>query len=500
MLNGFSGRDPIARFQKRPFLVVDWMTTGVVLSEVAAVGGTPAIVRSQFEEWPAGFSLKTSAEEIGAWLKSVCLQAKLPTVAVAVSVSRRDLSLKLLELPAISDDELGPLVSLQVESRVQSTGQPVAWDFLAHPLKPGDTNRYVMLATIPVAVLHLIKQAAEIAGWSNLIVSSGDFLISNIAPGDNAAWQMHVQANRSKLELQLCYRDLPVASYATAMPTNGSTSSDRIPAATAIIQSMSDRLREGCPAAWRNDSKSSAVFIGGTFAPELLESFKHEAVAVRQTLADERTPRATAVASSLISDKAHRIDFLRPRSADGRTAGRRRRLIRIVATIACVVCFAVAGLWLWQRSLHNELAQLDAQRMQLQQFIDRGKDIVDKWSYVSRWQAETIHAADEIRSFAELLPSRERLIVTRLQLENVVDSEASTLRIDGMAQSAEDVLQMNASILEQSSHYDLRPQGIEPAPVGGSFPSQFRIEAVLRDDDHPERDNEESGTDEKDSK
>jgi hypothetical protein len=160
----------------------------------------------------------------------------------------------------------------------------------------------------------------------------------------------------------------------------------------------------------------------------------------------------------------------------------------------------VAGLWLWQRSLHNELAQLDAQRMQLQQFIDRGKDIVDKWSYVSRWQAETIHAADEIRSFAELLPSRERLIVTRLQLENVVDSEASTLRIDGMAQSAEDVLQMNASILEQASHYDLRPQGIEPAPVGGSFPSQFRIEAVLRDDEHPERDNEESGTDEKDSK
>jgi hypothetical protein len=499
MLNRFLSRDPISRFQKRPFLVVDWMTTGVVLSEVTTVDGTSVVARSQFEEWPAELTPQTSAEVVGAWLRTVCTQAQFPTSAVAVSVSRRDLSLKLLELPAISDDELGPLVALQVESRIQSTGQAVAWDFLAHPQTSDETNRYVMLATIPEAVLHRIRRTAEIAGWSNLVVTSGDLLISNIAPASKTAWQMHVQANRTKLELQLCYRDLPVSSYATAMPTNGPASSDGIKAAMAIIQSMSGRLLAGSPSKWRSDTESSAIFISGASAPQLLGSFDHEAVTVCQTLADERMPRAIAVASSLTSRGAHRIDFLRPRSADGRTAGRRQRFIRISAAAAALVCFAVASLWMWQQSLKNELAQLDAQRQQLQQFIDRGQDVVDKWSYVSRWQAETIHAADEIRDFAQLLPSRERLIVTRLQLENMVDSEDSTLRIDGMAQSAEDVLEMNASILEQSSHYDLRPQGIEPAPVGVSFPSQFRIEAVLRERDENATDNEVSDADEKGS-
>lgn len=198
---------------------------------------------------------------------------------------------KLLELPAISDDELGPLVALQVESRIQSTGQAVAWDFLAHPQTSDETNRYVMLATIPEAVLHRIRRTAEIAGWSNLVVTSGDLLISNIAPVSSTAWQMHVQANRSKLELQLCYRDLPVSSYATAMPTNGPVSSDGIKAAMAIIQSMSGRLLAGSPATWRSDTESSAVFISGAFAPQLLDSFDNEAISVCQTLADERTPQ-----------------------------------------------------------------------------------------------------------------------------------------------------------------------------------------------------------------
>jgi hypothetical protein len=135
---------------------------------------------------------------------------------------------------------------------------------------------------------------------------------------------------------------------------------------------------------------------------------------------------------------------------------------------------------MWHSSLQNDLAELNKQRQQLEQFLQRGQAVVDKWSYVSRWQITTLNAAAEIQNFAALLPARDRLILTRLQMENVVDSETNTLRIDGLALNAEDVLQMNASILDQSDHYDLRPQGIEPAPVGSSFASQFRIEATLR--------------------
>ena len=482
MLSLFAHRDPYRRFQNRPFLVVDWMTTGVVLSEISVANGSPTIVRSQFEHWPAGLNGLATPAEIGAWLKNLCANAKYPTNAVAVSVPRRDQSLKLLELPNVSDDELGPLVGLQVESRVQATGQAVAWDCLPHPAQPEDAHRYVMLATMPMNVSDTIRRAAEVAGWSNLVLTSGDLLTSNLASNSTHPWQLHVLANRVKLELLMCYRGLPVSSYATAMPTDSAVSAEGVTAATAIIQSMSGRLLAGSPRAWQNAYESSAVFLAGSFASQIAVRLASESAHIEPTFADERTPRAMAVAMSLISDTANRIDFLRPRSADGRTATRKQRLVRIAALSTAAVCVAGIGLWIWQQSLQTELAQLDAQRHQLQQFIDRGKNTVDKWSYVSRWQNETVQAATEIRGIASLLPSRERMIVTRLQLENVVDSENSTLRIDGLAQSAEDVLQMNASILDQSAHYDLRPQGIEPSPAGSSFPSQFRIEAILRDD------------------
>ena len=87
-----------------------------------------------------------------------------------------------------------------------------------------------------------------------------------------------------------------------------------------------------------------------------------------------------------------------------------------------------------------------------------------------------------------MLPDRNRLIVTRLQLENLVDAEDRVLRVDGLAQGSTDVLGMNAAILEKSDRYDLRPQSIEPAPEGNEFTSQFRIEVLLRDGDVTRKD------------
>lgn len=116
MLNP-SASNTYRRFSNRPFLVVDWMTTGVVLSEVSTNGGKVRILRSCYEPWPTGLDPFTSPEATGQFLKTLCNAGHFPTSAVAVSVPRRDVSFKLLELPNVSDDELGPMLSLQIESR-----------------------------------------------------------------------------------------------------------------------------------------------------------------------------------------------------------------------------------------------------------------------------------------------------------------------------------------------------------------------------------------------
>ena len=61
----FAERTVVKRFRSRPFLVVDWLTNGVVLSEAAIVEGTVRIVRSQFESWPSSHGETASPEKHG---------------------------------------------------------------------------------------------------------------------------------------------------------------------------------------------------------------------------------------------------------------------------------------------------------------------------------------------------------------------------------------------------------------------------------------------------
>ena len=472
--SGHSGSAiPNRNFLSRPFLVVDWMTTGVVLSQATVSGKVPSLLSSQFHAWPEGLDPLMNPEQAGTWLRSVCDKAGLSSNAVAISVPRRDLSIKLLELPTVSDDELGPLVALQVESRFQATNQPVVWDCLAHPATSADNCRHVVLISMPASLLTAIQSAARVAGWTNLIVTSGDVSIGLAHAAANSGWQMHVQASSVKLELTLCRDGLLVSSSATAMPHGSPVE------AAAFVQSIIARMLAAVPSAWQPPASELRVVICGTRAQSLADALKQSGVNSTVWCDDDRTPRAIAVAQSLIHSHS-RIDFLRPRSADRRSLQRRQRRI-MACIVAAIMCLSVlAGSYMLQQSHHQELARLESERQQLQQYVDRGQAAVDKWTYLSRWQRSTVNSATEIRDLAKLLPERDRLIVTRLQLENLVDAEDSVLRIDGLAQDSAEVLAMNGSIIRHADRYELRPQGIEPSPEGSEFPSQFRIEVLLR--------------------
>ena len=476
------------RFDNRPFLVVDWMTTGVVLSEVSTCGGQAKVSRSCYEPWPAGLDPFTTPEATGQFLKSVCNAGRFPTSAVAVSVPRRDVSFKLMELPNVTDNELGPMLSLQIESRAQANSQPVAWDILPHQVQQSATNRHVTLVTVSTPVIQAVQQASATAGWSHLVITSGDLLIPCVDAKTTPEWTLYIQANRAKLELLLCHNGLPVAGQAMAMPTQSQDGHVLSSLNASALQSTAARLMASCPPEWKVAESSVSVIACGVFAEEIVKILGAAGINASLLSSDERSLRVLGVARSLMKQPAEsrstlscRIDFLRPRSADPRTAARKRRGIRLTLVASAIVGCGLMAVWSEYTSLQKQLGDVETQRQQMQQYVDRGKDVVGQWEYVSRWQRESLAANQEIAALAEVLPSRERLILTRLQLENLVDAENGMLRVDGLCEDVEDVLTMNSAILEKSDHYDLRPQGIEPASADSDFPSRFRIEAELKD-------------------
>lgn len=168
---------------------------------------------------PTGLDPFTAPEATGQFLKSICNAGRFPTSAVAVSVPRRDVRFKLMELPTVSDSEPGPVLSLQMESRAQANSQPVAWDILPHVVSQSVTNRHVTLISVSTPVIQAIQQAAASAGWNHLVITSGDLLIPCVNSEKSQEWTLYFQANRAKLELLLCHHCLPVAGQAMAMPT-----------------------------------------------------------------------------------------------------------------------------------------------------------------------------------------------------------------------------------------------------------------------------------------
>ncbi len=476
--------NPYRKFSSRPFVVVDWVSTGVVLTQVTAKSGDTTFGTSHFLSWPNEQNPLAHPEETGQWLKSVCRELGLTSDLAAVSVPRRELSFKLIDLPNVPDDELGPLVSLQVELRTQTSGQDVAWDALHHRVdSPEATTRQITLATLPASTRSAMETACRAAGWSTVVLTSGDLLVGNQRTSDRGVCEIHAIANRAKLELLICRDDRPVASYATGMPQDGAVPRAGNSAAASIIQNMVTRLIAGLPESWQKDAAVAPLVCSGVHAEAVAQELRSLGLQTVSGCSDERLVRAKAVVRSLTKANdatLQRLDFLRPKDADGRAQKQRRRWVQIGVITAAVCLFGVVAGSMWKSSLEAELAGLQTERDQLQKYVDRGQEVLTRWKYVSDWKQNSLSATDEIRQVASKIPSRERLFVTRLQLDNVVDSETRTLRLEGLAQSPDDVLGLNQAILNASEHYDLRPQGIEPAPQGSSLPSQFRIEASLK--------------------
>ena len=176
-----------------------------------------------FEAAPDGLPTRldpfTAPEATGQFLKSICNAGRFPTSAVAVSVPRRDARFTLMVLPNVSANEPGPMLSLKLESRAQANSLPVAWGILPHVVSQSVTNRHVTLISVSTPVIQAIQQAAASAGWSHLVITSGDLLIPCVNSEKSQEWTLYFQANRAKLELLLCHNSLHVADQAMAMPT-----------------------------------------------------------------------------------------------------------------------------------------------------------------------------------------------------------------------------------------------------------------------------------------
>ncbi|MEI7698882.1 MAG: hypothetical protein WCK86_03735 [Planctomycetia bacterium] len=455
-----------------PVTVIDWTTTGIILCRVESHTSRAEVRNSAFEPWPPGFDPLADPEQTGLLLKEMLTCCPWAGRPVAVSVPRQMVSLRLMQLPNVSREDLPALISLQMEARQTSPENAQTWDFVAHTAATGEPHCFVSVVSIPTAVCRGIQAALEVAGWKTPILTAADLLISR-AEKDSCDGMITVQANRSKLEVVAMHGGFPAASIATSAGND-----QALPPSASLLLSLIERVTESLPEEWRAKKSRMPIMICGSRSASLSEILRSEGHTVIEGPADERSPRALAMVENL-SVPQLRLNFLKPRSAPASFLKQHRPAVRL-SLISSILAAGIAFVVYDRSSELQKTLEASEKRLKfLEEVVQRGETTRNRWAEVEKWNRDTLNAATELQAILQMIPSREQMILTRVQLENMPDSEERVLRLEGIAQTADEIRKLNEAVLSQPERFALRPHGIEPAPIGSPMPISFRFESQI---------------------
>lgn len=453
--------------------VLDWTSTGVVLAQLQLQRGTWQVTASDWESWPEDFDPFADAAETARLLQAWIAARSWAAPPDVISLPRQLVSLRLLSFPVVAAAELGELIALQLESRQAGPDAAQIWDFLPHPTDAADTQQHVSLLSAPARICQSIRRTAEAAGWKLPLLTSADLFLSPPAPSENSC-RLAVQMNRSKLEVLACRGGIPAASLACGVQSDA----DSPYPAPVAVSALAERIVESLPQSWRRDVSSQPVFVAGSHSTFLIAQLQAAGFQTIPGPTDDRSPRAIAMAE-LSTGRVACCNLLRPRSAAPSLYARRPAIVRSAALLVVLLC-ALAG-WIFseRNNRHQQLQTLLKKSEQLQSRLSDHQAVPEQRTRLDAWLASAPNPSTSLRGLLALVPADNRVLLTRVQLENIADTNESVLTMDGLAQSPTEISELNTAVLLQPQRYLLRPYGIEPAPPESSLKVKFRTECLL---------------------
>jgi len=474
----FSGRRSVTawipgRSRRSHCSVLDWTSTGVVLAQLQWQRGTWQVTASDWESWPEEFDPFSDPAETARLLQSWIAARSWAAAPDVISLPRQLVSLRLLSFPIVAAAELGELIALQLESRQTGPDAAQIWDFLPHPTESADTQQHVSLLSAPARICQSIRRTTEAAGWKLPLLTSADLFLCPTAPGETTC-RLAVQMNRSKLEVLACRGGIPAASLACGVQADA----DSPHPAPVAVSALVERIVESLPQSWRRDIPGQPVFVAGSHATFLTAQLQTAGFQILPGPADDRSPRAVAMAE-LSWGRAACCNLLRPRSATPSLYARRPAVVRSAALLVVLLCALAAWIFSERQSRHEQLQTLLKKTEQLQSRLSDHQAVPEQRARLDAWLAAASNPSISLRGLLALVPADNRVLLTRVQLENIADTNESVLTMDGLAQSPAEISELNTAVLLQPQRYLLRPYGIEPAPPESTLKIKFRTECLL---------------------
>ena len=456
---------------KSNMLAIDWKDESVAVLELDLRSDKVEVVRRFHEPWPENCRADSAAA--GAWLSSRLQAMGMETKDAIVSAPRQDIVVRLLDVPKSVDDIIA-LAHAQAEIR---SGQPLenlSVDCVPQLADTESTHAHVLMATTNRNVTAQLETVLKHAGIRVTAISSGELCLPALSQSQTSELRLDILCNTTHTELVFSRNQCAVSAYSLrTAPTESGSSAQQIVATV-------NRVLESLPKDVGGDGISEAAIFGTRSSAVSDEVSQLMTCSVeRLPLHDHGDARLLALVNAFRND-ADRIDFTHPRRPVDHRAIRRARNLRMAGLAATFIALCSAAVYQKQNQLDLDLQALEATHTNLEQLIERGQSIRDAQTFLDTWHRGQPDWLTEVHDFMELMPSKKLAFLTKLELEHRADSPVAFIRANGMARSAEDILELNGRIMKHDKRYVLQPRGIENNRQDAKFPARFSTEVELR--------------------
>ena len=428
---------------------------------------------------------KASSEMLGEALRTVISNAGITCDTAIVVLPRSLVTLRRIQLPRVSDDELPAMVRLQAATRLTVPMDSVCMDFV--PLPDQGEGRDVLLATAPVEQISDIRRTLQIAELHLSEVQISSFGIASALAHagklrtTDVSVEMVMILQPDLIELLLIRQSSVV--FAHSGPSWSSSSQME-----QVVRSEISRCRLAATEMNGPHTVHQITLVGNADVTSAVPSAITKGVdnaticrldpadsIVQGKLPDNLTSSDVMAVAGMIARRQKNsvatIDLVNPRQPLEQPD--RRRLKILLATSAVLLLSAAA--WKWRDSsiadLQTMTQTINTEVSALKEDFQNGEEEFEQDVAIRQWAQGNIDWLGEMNRIREVMGGTDRLLIREFLFSAGHGSTRGTITAECYARERSDVQEFQRRL--RAAGYDVVPRAIESGSHDPAYPTEF---------------------------
>lgn len=430
---------------------------------------------------------ETAPETLGQDLARALTASGITNESAIVVLPRSLVTLRRIQLPNVSDNELPDMVRLQAATRLTVPLESVCMDFV--PLPGSGDGRDVLLATTPAEQISGIRTALATAELQLSGVQVSSFGIASAlahagkltTTGD--AVETVITLRSELIELLMIRQRSVLFSHSGA----SWSSADQIEQA---VRSEISRGRLAATEAIGSHTVHQVTLVGtddvtSAVPDDITKRLDHAAIQrlnpadsiIQGTLPDDLNSSDVLAAAGVITGRQQgsvpTIDLVNPRQAAPQADTRR---LKIILTVGAALLISV-GVWKWRDStlsaLQSDIDRIEAEVSSLESEYKNGEADLEQEEAIRQWSEANIDWLDELERIRSIMGGTERLLIRSCTFSAGHGSTRGTITAECYARDRRDVQDFYRRL--EAAGYDVVPKAIEPGSPDPDYSTEFSL-------------------------